>query len=238
MKRLTRRETQWAIEKLSDSLQVDMTGAKVLRIDVAADLVMRETPRNYLALLQSSGRYKRYEIDDGATVGFKLERREMCFYDKNLERRRKHQSVMNLLKNRNVLRYELRYRKRIQEQFKMEAVTCMMLYDAVFYSKLIAGWKNEYASVRKRKDERYEMKDVTDTRLLKNILASIGMASLGGEQAVLKMLRLDDGAMTKMQRSRIQATVRELAENNRVFAENELITELDRKVHDAAAFSR
>ena len=69
-KTLTRRDTQQAIEKLSDTLNLPMSDASVTRIDIADNIILRnpiDVYFNHLGLLRY---FKRLEEPSGCVVPF------------------------------------------------------------------------------------------------------------------------------------------------------------------------
>jgi endonuclease III-like uncharacterized protein len=63
----------------------------------------------------------------------------------------------------NLLRYELRYTKRINQQFKT-SVTANKLYDEEFYHTFIQNWYNEFQTIHKLKSNSFMTDNITTTK--------------------------------------------------------------------------
>ena len=113
-KRCDRIETKHAIEKLSDTLGLPFHHAHVSRIDIADNFIMNQPVHEYLQLLGEACYFERLPRENG-NVYYKNFTRVMIFYDKIREFNDK--KCANLIPNtfagKNVLRYELRYRKHV-----------------------------------------------------------------------------------------------------------------------------
>ena len=236
-----RRDTQQAIEKLSDSLTLPMDKANVTRVDVAQNFIMRnpvEVYLNHLGVLRYADR-----LEEPSGLYYRLKGGRLCFYDKNRERRDKKEAIIGLFRGQNVLRYERRYTQRIAAKFRVAEVTGAMLYDEAFYIRVLNAWRDDYQAIQKINDNDtavnfQEMK--TKRQLYKVAVQSL----IEREGGLIQMLgRIKEaqqrGELTKKQALDLRGAVNEACqETGGQTAQSEAIEELDRKVAEAVRFYR
>ncbi len=175
LERFTRKQTQRAIEKMSDSLALSIHRAKVWRIDLAENFILNRPVREYLSLLGGIRHFKRFPYDHEG-LRYKNGVRQMVFYNKVKEYRDKKQSVQipEVFQGRNVLRYELRFTGRLKQQFGSE-IKALDLYNENFYIGIVNRWKNAYSEIRKRSRFKMDSFDFENVKGLLNQLALIGL---------------------------------------------------------------
>lgn len=149
---MTRTDTQHGFEKIQDELQILLTDAKATRIDIGKNFIVSNPVRSYLRLLEDTRYYNRLEQPD--SVYFQNAKRQLIFYDKVKEGKKHSQLIPNEWEAKNVIRYELRYLKRVQEQLKSGSVNVSQLYQPQFYKMLIDNWMTEFKDLRKMKELR------------------------------------------------------------------------------------
>jgi len=146
-KTLTRGDTKRAIEKISNCLHLPFHLSNVTRIDLANNLIMQFPEEIYYPYLGEAQYYKRLPQPNGLYYNNQL--RQLVFYGKEYEQKVKRQPIPELYKNRNVLRYEIRFKKQLRQQFKKPEISAGLLTDEVFYNDLVIRWKNEYLAIQK-----------------------------------------------------------------------------------------
>ena len=242
---LSRSETQRAIEKLSDTLHLPIDKAKVSRIDVAQNFIVKHPTQvyyNYLGTLKNS---TRSEISNGGggveTLYYQKRLGCFVFYDKVNEIIRKRQEVPDLFDNRNVLRVERRHTSRLPETFNVECVTAQMLYDENFYIKVIDEWKSNYLNIDKINDISLNFEAMRGKKDLQKmgVLALIQMR--GGKLNILNEIKTayKMGTLTKKQEYDLRAEINEACKLSAgLTMKSDAIAELDTKVKDAVRFYR
>jgi hypothetical protein len=145
-----RGDTQRAIEKLSDTLHLPVERAKVTRIDVAQNLMVRYPVDVYLHHLGELKSSTRLVEPNGIYYSQRLGR--LCFYDKVKEARNHKEPIPELYKHGHCLRYEQRYTSRLPNQLGVPEVTASLLYDEAFYSMILQRWKDTYFAINKIND--------------------------------------------------------------------------------------
>lgn len=235
---LTRRAIEEAIEGLSDRLHLPMEQARVYRLDIAGDLIMRKPVIEYLPQLVSAPYLKRSEFADRQTVLFSNRQKAQCLYDKRQEIESKHEPVPEVFTGRNVLRYENRVLKRLAVQFHREEVRGADLIHEAFYMEALKKWEREYFNINKLK--RGQVINMKNVKELEKSLASYGLQVIGGEARAMDLIRSarEQGQISKMQCQRLKEKIRELSIAKGRGEESDDIAELDEKVKQAVACYR
>ncbi len=236
-----RRDTQQAIEKLSDSLTLPMDKANVTRVDVAQNFIMRNPVAvylNHLGVLRYADR-----LEEPSGLYYRLKGGRLCFYDKNRERRDKKEAIPDLFRGQSVLRYERRYTQRIAAKFRVAEVTGATLYEEGFYIKVLDAWRDDYQAIQKINDINTAVNFQTMTTIPElhkaGVLALVDKA--GGQIAFLSQLKeaQQRGDIGKVQACRLRKEVEKACqETGGQTAQSEAIEELDRKVAEAVRFYR
>lgn len=225
-KTLTKGDTKRAIEKISDCLNLPFHLANVTRIDFAQNLIMQFDEKIYYPYLGEAQYYNRLEQNNGLYYNNQL--RQMVFYGKEYEQRAKRQPVPELYKNRNVLRYEIRFKKQLRQQFKQPEITAGLLSDEAFYSNLVKRWKNEYLAIQKINSKLINMKPTGSTKELVDNMAFLSLINLG-QPIFLNIVKewQKKGVITKGEAKRHREKIMALAKNPIAEKGNDLIIELD-----------
>lgn len=232
-KTLTKGDTQKAIQKISDCLHLPFDRANVTRIDFAKNLILEYDEKVYYPYLGEAQYYTRLPQNNGLYYNNQL--RQLVFYGKEYEQRLKHQPVPELYKDRNVLRFEMRFRKQLRQQLKQPEITAGLLYDESFYGGLITRWKNEYLAIQKINSKLISMKPTGSTKELIENMALFQLLELGQPQllTIVKEWQIR-GLITKKQANDHRAKIKQLSKTPIDEKGNDLINELNRKVKEAA----
>lgn len=234
-KTLTKGDTKRAIEQLSNNLHLPFHLANVTRIDFAKNLIMKYDEKVYYPYLGEAQYYSRLEQNNGLYYNNQL--RQLVFYGKEYEQKLKKQPIPELYKNRNVLRFEMRFRKRLREQLNQPEITAGLLSNEVFYSSLVKRWKNEYLAIQKINSKLISMKPTGSTKDLIENMALFQLIELGQPQ-ILSIIKewQQKGLITKKQANDHRAKIKLLAKTPIDEQGNELINELNQKVKEAARY--
>lgn len=231
-KTLTKADTKQAILKISDCLNLPFEFANVTRIDFAKNLIMQHPEKIYYSYLGEAQYYNRLEQNNGLYYNNNL--RQLLFYGKEYEQKVKRQPIPELYKNRNVLRYELRFKKRLKEQFKRPEITASLLYDELFYRNHMIRWKNEYLAIQKINSKLNNMKPTGSKKEFTENLALYTILELGQPKLLNTVKEWQSkGEISKKQAYDLRAFLKELTQKTINGESNELINELTRKVKEA-----
>ncbi len=234
-----RGDTQRAIEKLSDTLHLPMSKATVTRLDIAQNIITKHPPDvyfNHLGVLKHSTR-----LQEPSGIYYKLAGGRLCFYDKTKEQKSQREPIPKLYEGRNVLRYEQRYTNRIANRLKAQEVTGAMLYDEVFYMRLLNKWRDNYKAIQKINDVRLNFEVMKS----KQQLYKMGVLSLieqaGGQLQMIEQINEAQrrGDLSKKQAFDLRQAVNDASKiREGLTVPNEAIKELDKKINEAVKFYR
>lgn len=234
-KTLSRSDTKRAIEQISDRLHLPFNNANITRIDFAKNLTMKHDERLYYPYLGEAQYYSRLEQNNGLYYNNRL--RQLVFYGKEYEQRQKKQPIPELYKNRNVLRFEMRFRKQLRQQFNRPKIIANLLYDEAFYSDLVTRWKNEYLAIQKINSKLTGMKPTGSKKEFAENLALLTILELG-QPKVLSTVKewQESNQISKKQAYDLRLFIKELSKTPVNEPGNDLIRELDQKIKEAARF--
>ena len=234
-KTLSKGDTKKAVEKISDCLHLPFHLANITRIDFAQNLILQYPEKIYYPYLGEAQYYNRLEQNNGLYYNNHL--RQLVFYGKEYEQKVKRQPIPELYRNKNVLRFELRYKKRLRQQFKRPAITASLLYDEVFYRDLVTRWKNEYLAIQKIKSKLINMQPTSSTRVLIENMALFQILEIG-QLNILSIIKewQGKGLITKKQANDHRNKIKLLSKRTVDEKENDLINELNQKIKEAARY--
>ena len=234
-----RKDTQRAIEKLSDVLHLPMNKAASTRLDVAQNFCTKYPPDvyfNHLGFLKYATR-----LQEPNGVYYRQTGGRLAFYDKNREQKTKREPIPELYEGRNVLRYEQRYTQRLARQLNVAEVTGALLYDEAFYIGLLNRWRDTYRNIQKINDVVFNFESMKT----KQQLYRMGVLSLieqaGGQVEMITQISEAQkrGELTKKQAYDLRQTIIDVCKiREGLTTHNEAIKELSKKVDEAVRFYR
>lgn len=227
----TRIDVKNAIEALSDTLKIPLEKARITRMDVGHNFITKYSPSAYFYYLGPSSRYRRSLTSSSLYYSNSL--RTKLFYDKIAECKKSRSIVPNMLKNKNLLRFELRFMDKINKAFNSRELLVQILYDKLFFVNIVDKYVSEYISINKleriafNKNVNLEPKDILNHLILQ------GINSLGGQNEVFELIeeaRKKNQFKRSEYASRTKRMLTELYNNGILIEPNELIKELNDKV--------
>lgn len=236
---MSRKDTQEAIERLSDTLHLPINKAVVTRMDVAKNIIVDYPTDEYFDHLGELKYFKRLKEPTGLYYAKKEGR--LCFYDKNAEQKAKGGTIPELYKGRNVLRYEQRYLKRLHRQLKRETVTGATLYDETFYIDVLNRWKFAYDSISKVNDQAFNFPKMKNKRQFYRMGVLSMVERAGGELPMINQINAAQkrGELTAKQAFDLRKEVKEACKTETGFTvKNAAISELDKKILEAVKYYR
>lgn len=165
----------------------------------------------------------------------------LCFYDKAREQRDKKEPLPELFENRNVLRYEQRYERRIAKHLGVAEVRASMLYDEAFYIDLLNRWRDAYTSIQKINDVQLNFEVMRNKKDLNRMGVLALVENVGGLNAMMNQIAeaQQQGKLNKKQAYDLRQAVKDAcALKDGLVVENEAIAELNKKVVEAVRFYR
>ncbi len=178
---MTAKTVKLAAEKLGDALHLDVTTAKVVRLDVSSIIVVHREPSAYYRYLGEKTRFKRSVLQDN-TLMYNTGNRALSFYDKAREMKAHGAELPPMFQGVDFLRYELRYIRRVAAQLKRE-VSLQTLSETDFYRVLVRNWFREYETITKINPLSMEecLARVTTPKQIIDMLAAAYLQSQGAD---------------------------------------------------------
>lgn len=237
LRTLTRQSTERAFEKISDELCIKLKNARVYRLDIAGNFIMKNPYKEYLIYFGDCNYLPKSYWKDSAY--YTNSKRQLIFYDKPKEMKNKKIEIPEefLEYKGRILRYELRLLKRVKDQLG-KVVLLSDLYDEEFYIKVLNIWKDSYFAINKINSLNLsKMKDAT-CKDFKNFLLSNFIQEKGLDQ-IFKIIDSNRGKFIRTEEaSRLKADLKKIRNNNKYSDNNELMIELDEKVIKAVKYYR
>jgi hypothetical protein len=235
---LTRKDAQWAIEELSDRLHMDINVAKVTRLDISTVLYTRQPPSDYYAYLGQKPYFERVQSTPD-TLYYNNHQRQIVFYDKKKEATEKGVPIPAILQNANLLRYELRYTKRLNRQLNTD-VTAGKLYVRPFYDSLIENWYKELKEIQKLKKQSFMIENITTGKAAKDALFA-HLLKQSGQSTIddfLSVLKAENKFTDPKYYSRLKASLNSMLNATEFHEKDELIQEIETQAFNIAKYAR
>lgn len=234
---LGRGDTKRSIEKLSDLLYLPIHKADITRIDLAQNIIMNHDLSVYYNHLGDMQYYSRLEQPKG--LYYQNKKRHLVFYSKVDDYKSKGLQIPEMYKNRQVLRYELRYKTEILKQFNLPELKAEMLYNESFYMQIIDKWYQEYLNINKIRDSLkfdYAMIKTKRQYQLQSILYYVNMN--GGELEAIKEINeaFKTGQITKKQSFDLKSQIKQACSSELYTCKSDVISELDKKIKESVRF--
>ena len=228
---LTRFQAEKAFRQLEIELGLPIMQAKVNRLDIAENIITKEPASMYFDMLREARYFSRLEQKNG--VYYQNSNRTMCFYEKLVELRKNGEAVCPLWLGKNILRYELRFLKHqaLANYLKVDFVTVETLI--VRYPDLVMCWVNSFNAIRKELHIKYQTAGIKLDKSFMNQIKIMGINSLGGLDAVFKMIESAKKLQTlkyQNQSSNLKAQLRKIMQSPSTFIKSMNIEELENKI--------
>lgn len=230
--KLTRQEFQHTIEKLSDTFSFEVNQAKATQLDFAHNFVMKEPVQAYYPYLGMSSRFTR--VLDRNSLYYRNKRKVIIFYDKLAEIQANKVPVPFAWQNKNVLRFEVRFKGRLLQLFNRQTLTAKDLANEVFYMEVVNKWVNEYLNINKNKVMTPNIDNFTSKKA-KDYLLSALVDEIGQNKVMDLVNGWENKFTTKKEAQRFKNSLKDLTGLNE---ESELINELTNKIVDIKRYYR
>ena len=227
---LRRQDTARAIEQLSDELHFKVNQALVTRLDFAHNFVMDNEPEVYYPYLGEAQYFKRYL--QPKSLYYKNGNRTKLFYNKLSEAEYRAVTIPQIVTGRHLLRFEIRYSRRLSKQLKEPEVKTGTLSDESFYIKLIDRYISEYQSIHKNSGFKFDEDNMATPKDFWIQLALIKADEIGQDRL---MQQIDEwrakGVFSKPEYySRLKKEIRDKSKKYKPSDRTHLIEELDSKI--------
>ena len=225
------------MDALSDTLSIDLSSAKITRLDIGFNFLVSNPVSYYISSVNSYPRLQKITHEnETVTFSSKSKARTVLFYDKKKEmkdtgNKKALSSLSDLINDINILRFEVRFRKHFDSQLKLEKVTFLDLCSKDTHQTLSNILIDTFNKVEFGILEIPSEILVSGRGGLKNFLALIGLKEYGYEKIMsLIKSREFDVQNQAVKRSILKKHIRELVSSNnellRLSVKNELESKL------------
>jgi hypothetical protein len=165
--------------------------------------------------------------------------RQIIFYDKIKEATAKGVAIPDVWDNcSNLLRYEMRVTKRLNEQLNADT-TAAILFDEAFYYSIVQRWYSEFKSIQKIKNTSFMVDNITTPKEAQTALFAY-LLQQGGQSIItefLAELKAKNVFEDRKYYSRVKSDL------NKILAapkgdKSDLIKELETAIFDVAKYAR
>ena len=226
---LTINNCKEALQMISDVLEVPLTKATISRIDLGGNIITDFNVESYYDFLSDLRYYNRFR--QSQSIYYQNGLRKLVFYNKIAEAKNKNVSIPAQFENKNVLRYELRFTKKVKQQL-MKNLTAKELYNKEFYNLLLHKWLDNYTKIQKANVIVPNIQSIKNCKDFRDYLMLLGLQSKGlqGILSDIKFLKQNNALKKIEYNSRLKRFVKSLESRNKHTYSSVYVKELDAKV--------
>ncbi len=147
---LTIEDTASVIDSIGNALNIPLKDAIITRIDFGRCFKVNHPPKLYFKYLGDCKYFER--LLQSNSLYYKNINRQMHIYDKVDETNSKRSTIPSFWKNSYVLRYEMRYLKKLSKLVNEPKLLCHNLIDENFYEGLVHNYIAGFNSIFQLKD--------------------------------------------------------------------------------------
>ena len=227
---LTMSASEVAIQSLSDLIGFDLSNSIVSRVDFSSNMLTQYKPKYYYNFLGHLSRYNRF--DNGDTLYYNQQSKNLLFYDKIKEAKKKQMPIPNEYLGKNVLRYELAIKKELAK-FCNRTIKVKDLYTRDIYNLFLYKWQEIYTNIDKQKNnieimqKHIEKPKHFDSQLLTGLVQKVGYTTI---ENLIEQMKLTKTFQHKEYYSRLKRKYRNMAEQP--IDNADVINEINIKVND------
>ena len=227
---LTMSASEVAIRSLSDLIGFDLSNSIVSRVDFSSNMLTDYKPKYYYTFLGHLSRYNRF--DNGDTLYYNQQSKNLLFYDKIKEAKKKQMPIPNEYLGKNVLRYELAIKKELAK-FCKRTIKVKDLYTRDIFNLFLYKWKGLYTNIDKQKNnieimqKHIEKPKHFDSQLLTGLVQKVGYTTI---ENLIEQMKLTKTFQHKEYYSRLKSKYRKMAKQE--IDNNDVINEINTKVND------
>lgn len=240
IQQMTRKDIQFAFEKLSDTLHIPTDKAKVLKYHFARNIITNHPAQMYLDYLGPCLKYQRFPMPNGVYYKLKSTKNELYIYDKIKEIKAKREFIPEFYTGNNVLRLEDRVNTNPAKYLKCSSLIASDLYNESIYTTIFKEWFNKFSNIQFLSDMQIDFSKITTKEQLKKAGVIALINSFGGPEILLKNIeeaRLKN-EITRKQKGDLRKLILDQSKDKLHTKAPELIIELQDKIRKSARYFR
>ena len=216
---------QW-VSDISDLYNLLLSESNVTSLEFGGNLQVNEEPEKYYSILGESGTYKKEKFGSLYYVGTN---KKIIFYNKvkELKKRSRDKIILNEIKDKYILRIEIRLIKKVAKHLRREKVQLKDLYNKEFFSQLVFLFRDEYMQIHKNNLLQPTLGTMRCGDGKNYLLASL-IAEKGANE-VNEIVKQIKPKFTPVEHSRLKAALKNL---KYLSEPSPLLTELDEKISE------
>lgn len=225
-------DTKEVIQEIGDLLRINMGNTFLTEMEFGANIITDNEVDNYLQCLGERPYYEQGKHLHSVYYENKSKSYENCliFYDKSIEAKKKGMIIPNQYQAANILRVEVRRKKRLAIQTGAgKCIDAKMLYNPQFYNSQKLQLINDYQSIKKRANMEIDYTSIRKPSDCKDVL----LAYLAEQNPVIVAQFMEGvksaGVFDRQQLRRAKESIIEGCKNG-ITLSNDLIKELDSKI--------
>jgi hypothetical protein len=233
-----RAQIQSAFELLSDTIHLPVIKSNVQGFHFGINNRVQYSAGLYLPYFGNKPHCKRNEQSSG--INYKTSSKEFAIYDKIREMKDKRVAIPELYSNSHYLRFENRYKTKLDKHFNIASITPETLYSEDFYINLCNELYNSYKSIDKLKKIKIDMQSITKVKEYQSLGVLTLIEAQGGKINALNNVneRYKKGELTKKQTYDLKRLINECTKLSLQTIENDMILELDKSIKDNLRYYR
>lgn len=165
-------------KQLSTVFNVDLGPARITQIDFGVNLICHNTVTDYFKYLGRSPYYKSRNINN-TTLTYSNSFRYKHLYDKVREMKASNEDIPKIIQGKNILRFEIKYRKKCSKYFDIDNLTVADICSYSFLQQLKAQIETEFNSIKRVKVPSFRKEIIATPSDFKNQLAAIFINDIG-----------------------------------------------------------
>lgn len=171
---------------------------------------------------------------------YKNGNRTKLFYDKQAEAKSQAVSLPKLLRDSNILRYEIRYRRRLGKQLNEPEIIVKTLFKEQFYIKLVDRYISDYQSIHKNAEINLNTDKMDSPKDFWRQIALMKIDEIGinNMMQIIDEWRTKDVFSNPAYYSRLKKEIRDYSKEYEADDAVPLIKELDSKISKLKRYYR
>lgn len=237
---LDRHSTALFVEKLSDYLHLPIANAKVTGLEFGSVFVMKHSVASYISKLGDMPKLEKGYFNGTLyyqTKG-KNPMKELVFYDKIAEAKEKKMAIPVGFEDVNLLRYEIRFNRKLAQQLKLPTVTASTLSESDFYRLMMRRYQDSYFSITKLNQVKVDMSNIKTVSDAYDVLVALLISQSDQRQITAFLEDMKEGKVFKDRKNytRLKKKIQEVVNKTSVTTSDELIRELDDEIKNVGAY--
>lgn len=232
---VTRIDTQNAISELEEVLNIPWSQALIARYDLQGVIVLDRPVSSYLDTFGERKGFKRFPVY--SSLYYQKPRRgkdKGRIYDKILEMQETRQAIPDMFKGRNIMKAEFSHHLSFSTNNTRNLIEVSEALSPSGYNQLASQFITDYNSIEKMKSPISTIPVKYGQKVLSDFIKAQGVHCLGLDTYLRAIRQAQTMKMIdRKEANRMRSAVRKMARNELVTVEDELLREIDNKIHRA-----